>query len=139
VRARNPLPSTPDPPGRDISRRQALGGLAASVLGISVLSGVVAGCSDGDTAADRSFWNDIATAAAAEYPDLDVEVAMTEIAPDVDAAQLVADAGALRDELRLRIADDFAAGRTVLVTGWLLARTEALLAMLVDSGAGAAT
>jgi hypothetical protein len=77
------------------------------------------------------FWATIATAARAGDPSLSAHSAIAELGPElgaVDRTQLDRPGPSVLEAFTKRSTDDFAAGRTVVVVGWLLSRTEVLLA-----------
>ena len=71
----------------------------------------------------------IADAVRAADPSLEADSALVELG--LDGERPTGDAGwaRLAGSLRGRVHEDFAEGRTVVADGWLLARTEALLAV----------
>ena len=83
-----------------------------------------------------SFWAVIADRAIEQDPSLDASSAAAELGI---APQELDQGRALTAERRAQLGDavttDFADGRTVTVDGWLLARTEVLLAV-ATAGAG---
>lgn len=107
-----------------MTRRQVLRLAGAAVLAVSL-----GACSDDPT--DESFWTRLAEAARREHPDLDAAAAERDLGASVTGVRIQAPEPALRRELHERIRADFAEGRTLLVTGWLLARTEVQLALVV--------
>lgn len=131
VRTIRPVP-LPERPTGEISRRRLLAAGAASVLGAVFLPGVVA-CSTNGTSRDHAdeFWATVASAARADDPSLTTESAIAELGPQLgslDRADIEEPNPSMLKAFTERSADDFANGRTVMVVGWLLSRTEVLLA-----------
>lgn len=127
------LPEHPDHGGLmtgPVSRRRVLQLTAASVLGITL--GACSGADD-DQATEQQppeFWLAIADAARAQHPELTRRAAEAELHAIGGAAQVRHLAAAHRRVVRQRIADDFADGHTMLVSGWLLSRTEVAAAIV---------
>ncbi len=115
-----------------LSRRQVLGLAAASVL-----MGTLGGCSDRhEPAALRSFWVEIARAAQAADPTLTAERARRDLGRFSASTVSERPSASIRQTLTSQISEDYAAARTVLVTGWLLSRTEVLLSVIVAEDQG---
>jgi len=112
-----------------------LGLLAGTVL---PRGDAVAGTAEGTGGRLASLFSDLASArtlgravAAAQPCFAPPGAALRACRPDVAACVEAPSAGARPRELvRDAVRADFAAGRTVLVRGWLLARTEALLCVV---------
>lgn len=107
-----------------LTRREVL-----RLAGIAVLAVGIGACSD--DAAEDTFWTRMAEQARRDHPDLDVATATRELGASVTAEAVEGSDLALRRRLGERIRADFAEGRTLLVGGWLLARTEVQLALIV--------
>ncbi len=120
--------------GPVLSRRRALQLVGAAVLGATLL-----GCGGDDRSDDDAtdVWTTVADAARRDDPTIDARRAEAELVDaGLDPSSLRRDLpSTLRRDLEQRIRDDFAAGRTVPVAGWLLARTEVLLCVVVAEGA----
>lgn len=122
--------------GPTMTRRRVLQLTAASVLGITL--GGCSGLGDKDQRAQEdptAFWSVIADTARKQDPKLSLRVAETELASVGGSSQIRRPSVTRRRALQQRITDDFTAGRTILVQGWLLARTEVLAAILVTAPA----
>jgi hypothetical protein len=90
-------------------------------------------CSSGDRTRDRAdaFWSVVADAARADDRSLTTTSAIAELSPELgslDRSELQRPSASLLAALSKRSSNDFASGRTVVVAGWLLSRTEVLLA-----------
>lgn len=114
--------------GLVLSRRRVLQLTAASVLGVAL-----GACSRGGDAGEDAlgFWREIAAAARSGDPTLTVAGAEADLVAISPPDMLVHPTRQQRKAIRQQIADDFATGRTVLVSGWLLARTEVSAAVVV--------
>jgi hypothetical protein len=106
-------------------RRDVLGLLAA------VAAAPWVGCSGstGNAPDGPAHLRLIADAVRDAEPSLDVDSASAELGLDRDRPTDDAAWDRLASSLRDRVHADFAGGRTILAAGWLLARTEALLAV----------
>lgn len=125
------IPENRPPGGSAMSRRQVLQLTAASVLGIALGACSRTGKQDQSTPADpNDFWMAIVEAVRAQHPDLTVIAAEAELASIGGRDQMRRPTVSLRRAIQQRIADDFASGRTLLVQGWLLARTEVVAAVV---------
>lgn len=113
-----------------VTRRRALQLTAASVLGVTLGAYSFGGSSDmGEQ--PNWFWRVIAEAAQRQDPKLTASAAEAELASIGSAGDLSQPSEARRRVIQQRITDDFTAGRTLLVQGWLLARTEVLSAVVI--------
>ena len=110
-----------------MSRRQAIG-----VVGAGVLAAALIACG-GESAEPRSFWAQVAASARLQEPALNPVAAQKELEQSLTADRIRQPSTTLHEQLQKQIQADFAAGQTMLVTGWLLARTEVLLAVIVES------
>ena len=110
-----------------MSRRRAL-----QVVGASVLATALIACGD-EPAERRSFWAQVAASARLQDRSLTLATASAELDQTLTADRIRLPSRTLHEQLEERIRGDFAAGRTMLVTGWLLARTEVLLAVIVEA------
>lgn len=134
----HPTPGTGDAggqPARRFSRRSVIGGLAASGLTAGLIGSLVAACTD--------------SSGSTEAPATEAEQAIVRIGqqyradhPDEDDRELLLDQlgvepGAARSSdflssLDAQVADDYGAGRTVQLDGWVLSVTESRAAALVS-------
>ena len=110
-----------------MSRRRAL-----QVVGAGVLATALIACGDGP-AERRSFWAQVAASARLQDRGLTLATASAELEQTLTADRIRLPSRTLHEQLEERIRGDFAAGRTMLVAGWLLARTEVLLAVIVEA------
>lgn len=113
-----------------IDRRTMLGLLAGSGIAFLV------GCSDGSRGSPpggQLACGDVTGPFEATDGLVAIGTRYRELYPDDDPADAGADLpdGDLGEVLRARVRDDFEAGRTVDVDGWVLARTEARIAALL--------
>lgn len=125
---RHPASTSPSPApslSTALTRRQALQLAAAAVL-----TATLGSCGSDDERGDPSFWAAITAAAQAQDPALTTAAATAELDTAGGPADIRRPTPALRRTLHLRITEDFAHGRTMLVAGWLLARTEVLAAIV---------
>lgn len=116
------------------SRRQVLTVFAAAVLGTALPLSLV-GCTNKNEPSDTTgaFWKTIADEATRVDPLLTTDSASSELEPILGPfsdAELSNPTASVLAELAKQTTDDFAAGRTFVVTGWSLARTEVLLAVV---------
>jgi hypothetical protein len=107
-----------------ITRRTALQAMAASVLAVGL------GACGSEGTQDESFWSAIAEAASTDQPELTPRRAAKELGLHLGPDDVEHPSARVHARLEQQIRDDFAAGRTELVTGWLLARTEVLLSVV---------
>lgn len=129
------VPDTLRTPG-ELTRRRAIGLFAIGALGLAcppLLSGCAGGA--GPDTAPASYWAAIAEQARRTEPGLDPKSAADELSRSLGPI----DIGAIDDPgsellvaVRKRISDDFASGRSLVVAGWALARTEVLLAVVAN-------
>ena len=136
------VPGPIDPNGANgplFSRRVVIGGLAASGLTAGVLGSLLAGCSDSSRSGGSEGGPNPEAAEAAivrighryrlEQPAEDDRAVLLE------RLGLAAGAGTSLGFLRslgTRVEEDYAAGRTVRLDGWVLSRTEGRAAALVS-------
>jgi hypothetical protein len=119
-----------------MTRRRALGLFAIGALGVACPP-LLSGCANDhrkDTAS-ASYWAAVAKEARRTEPALDPETAAKELDRSLGPFEVAAfdDPGTdLLVAVRERISDDFGSGRSLLVAGWALARTEVLLAVVAD-------
>ncbi len=133
-----PTPGTGDAggePARQFSRRSVIGGLAASGLTAGLVGSLVGACSDS---------SDSTASPATEAEEAIVRIGRRYRAdhPDEDDREVLLDrlgvgAGAARSSdflssLDAQVADDYGAGRTVRLDGWVLSVTESRAAALVS-------
>lgn len=120
-----------------MQRRWVVQGIGVSSLMVLMGSWSLAGC--GDDGPDRlggGPWAQIAREVRRGEPALNANRARRELGAAL-ADRVVRQppsswSAEERAALDRRIADDFAEGRTMLVAGWLLSRSEALVAVLAD-------
>ncbi len=111
---------------KPMSRRQAI-----QVVGAGVLAAALIACGEESTR-PRSFWAQVAASARLQEPAMNTAIAIKELEQSLTAERIRQPSRSLHQQLQTHIRADFAAGRTMLVTGWLLARTEVLLAVIVE-------
>ena len=121
-----------------LSRRRVLTVFAAAVLGTALPSGL-AGCTHRNATRDpkSGFWKIIADEAMRADPSLKGSSTSSElerILGPLGTAELSNPNATVLAKLEKQTSADFAAGRTVVVVGWSLARTEVLLAVVAAGG-----
>lgn len=122
-------------PARQFSRRSVIGGLATSGLSAGLIGSLVAACSD-------SSGSTVSPAKEAEQAIVRIGRQYREDHPIEDDRQVLLDrlgigAGTVRSSqflssLGSQVAEDFGAGRTVRLDGWVLSVTEGRAAALVS-------
>lgn len=120
---------------RTLSRRALIGGLAASGLTAGLVGSLLAACSDGSdpTAAQSAGAEEAIVRIGRRYRTDHPE----EDDRDLLAARLGVEEGSARSasflsSLGAQVTDDYTAGRTILLDGWVLSVTEARAAALVS-------
>ncbi len=133
----------PDEPAHRISRRSVIGGLAASGLMAGLIGSLVAACSDGSSSPPSPATEAPATEAEqaeaaivrigrryrADHPDEDDREVLLE---RLGVRSGAAGSSDVLSSLDAQVSDDYGAGRTVWVDGWVLSVTEGRAAALVS-------
>lgn len=122
-------------PRREFSRRSVIGGLAAGGLTAGLIGSLVAACSDGSestgspaTEAEAAIVR-IGRRYREEHPDDDDrEVLLERLGVGAEDAR----SSTFLSSLDAQVADDYGAGRTVRLDGWVLSVTEGRAAALVS-------
>lgn len=118
--------------GSTMTRRRVLQLAAASVLGITLEACTrSSGRNQSQSEDPTAFWRVIAQAAQKQDLKLSLRGAETELAAVGGTGTLRHPSTSQRRGLQQRITADFADGKTMLVQGWLLARTEVLAAIVI--------
>jgi hypothetical protein len=135
---------------RELSRRSVIGGLAASGLTTGLIGSLVAACGDGSGSTASSSTAPPSTAPSSTVsPAIEAEQAIVRIGeryredhPEEDDLEVLldrlsVDAAASRSSdvlssLDAQVVDDYGAGRTVRLDGWVLSVTESRAAALVS-------
>jgi hypothetical protein len=107
-----------------ITRRAALRAFALASIAASI-----AACAT-ERSRPRTFWTEVADAGRNTDPTLSVERAVEELDLSLGAVDIREPSRELGADVERRIRDDFASGRTMIVSGWMLSRTEVLIAVI---------
>jgi hypothetical protein len=130
VRLIRPTPRSarPEAPAT-ITRRAALRAFAVASIAASI------GACAAERSRPRTFWTDVADAGRDAEPGLTSDRATDELDLSLSSADIRNPSPELGDRVEGRIRDDFASGRTMLVSGWMLSRTEVLIAIIAADAA----